>query len=161
MNQLYEILQDTQDQVDRLVSGLKKATLFEKPQTIIVQNRHNNINGNVSKSGPSLPSSLINRGHFSRFNNFNSSGSNWRSTVVSVYVDAEEEHQEFEGDGSGSEQEGGSGEGTTNGDEILEKHLADLEKLKQVREKNRGNHMIFFHSMQKDTNKQNIFMTWI
>ncbi|KFH69361.1 hypothetical protein MVEG_04174 [Podila verticillata NRRL 6337] len=132
MNQLYEILQDTQDQVDRLVSGLKKATLFEKPQTTIVQNRHNNINGNVSKSGPSLPSSLINRGHFGRFNNFNSSGSNWRSTVVSVYVDAEEEHQESEGDGSGSEQEGGSGEGTTNGDEILKKHLADLEKLKQM-----------------------------
>ncbi|KAF8926433.1 hypothetical protein BGZ52_005617, partial [Haplosporangium bisporale] len=46
MSQLYEILQDTQDQVDRLVSGLKKATLFEKPQTTIVQNRHNSINGN-------------------------------------------------------------------------------------------------------------------
>lgn len=153
MHQLYEILQDTQDQVERLVSGLKKATLFEKPQTTIVQNRHN-ISGNMPKSGPSLPSSLINRGHFSRFNDFNSSGSNWRSTVVSVYVDAEEEHQESEGDRSGSEQEGGSGEGSTNGDEVLKKHLADLEKLKQVRETNR------VHAIHKETNKQNTFVTW-
>lgn len=137
MNQLYEILQDTQDQVDRLVAGLQKATLFEKPRTTIVQNRHsNNINGNLNKGGP-LPSSLINRGHFSRLNNFNSTvDSNWRSTVVSVYVDAEEEHQEEEEEGgSGSEMEGGGEDRATNGDEVLKKHLADLEKLKQVREK--------------------------
>ncbi|KAG0097230.1 hypothetical protein BGZ93_003186 [Podila epicladia] len=132
MNQLYEILQDTQDQVDRLVAGLQKATLFEKPRTTIVQNRHNNI-GSLNKGGP-LPSSLINRGHFSRLNNFNSTvGSNWRSTIVSVYVDAEEEHQEEEGEeGSDSEMEGGREDRVTNGDEVLEKHLEDLEKLKQM-----------------------------
>ncbi|KAF9296069.1 hypothetical protein BGZ74_010480 [Mortierella antarctica] len=134
MTQLYEILQDTQDQVDRLVAGLQKATLFEKPRTTIVQNRHNNnINGNLNKGGP-LPSSLINRGHFSRLGNFNSTvGSNWRGTVVSVYVDAEEEHQEEEEEeGSGSEMEGGGEDRATNGDEVLKKHLADLEKLKQM-----------------------------
>ncbi|KAF9326321.1 hypothetical protein BG006_010219 [Podila minutissima] len=135
MTQLYEILQDTQDQVDRLVAGLQKATLFEKPRTTIVQNRHNNnINGNLNKGGP-LPSSLINRGHSRRpNNNINSTvGSNWRGTVVSVYVDAEEEHQEEEEEeGSGSEMEGGGEDRATNGDEVLKKHLADLEKLKQM-----------------------------
>ncbi|KAG0026159.1 hypothetical protein BGZ82_009614 [Podila clonocystis] len=129
MNQLYEILQDTQDQVDRLVSGLQKATLFEKPQTMIV-NRSNNT-GNLSKGGP-LPSALINRGHFGRLNNFNSVGSNWRSTIVSVYVDAEEEHQEEEEYGSGDDMDGRGEDKATNGDEVLKKHLADLEKLKQM-----------------------------
>ncbi|KAG0343911.1 hypothetical protein BG004_004898 [Podila humilis] len=143
MNQLYEILQDTQDQVDRLVNGLQKATLFENPRTTIVQNCHRNAmdginNGSGKGTTPptNLPSALINRGHFSRLNDlYNSSGSNWRSTVVSVYVDAEEEHQDREHeDGSESEMEDQAGEGqTSSGDDILAKHLADLEKLKQYK----------------------------
>lgn len=35
MAELYSILQDTQSQVDRLVSGLQKATLFDSPRTVI------------------------------------------------------------------------------------------------------------------------------
>ena len=60
MSELYNILQDTQAQVDRLVTGLKKATLFDSPRTLSPPNLTNN------------PA--------------------WRNTVVSVYVDAEEDY---------------------------------------------------------------------
>jgi len=66
MRLLYGILQDTQGQVDRLVSGIKKATLFEKPRTTI----HPSHNSNPA----------------------------WRNTVVSIYVDAEEDYPLHGGD---------------------------------------------------------------
>ncbi|KAF9570095.1 hypothetical protein EC968_002265 [Mortierella alpina] len=101
MNELYSILQDTQSQVDRLVSGLKKATLFEAPRTTI----HPSHNSNPA----------------------------WRSTVVSIYVDAEEEYPgppDYDGLDNG---EGESGnESGTDSDEVLAKHLGDLERLKQL-----------------------------
>lgn len=65
MRELYNILQDTQGQVDRLVNGIKKATLFEKPRTTIYPSHHSN------------PA--------------------WRNTVVSIYVDAEEDYPVQEG----------------------------------------------------------------
>ncbi|KAG0293088.1 hypothetical protein BGZ96_003360 [Linnemannia gamsii] len=69
MRELYNILQDTQGQVDRLVGGIKKATLFEKPRTTI----HPSHNSNPA----------------------------WRNTVVSIYVDAEEDYPTQEGDANG------------------------------------------------------------
>jgi hypothetical protein len=78
MRELYNILQDTQGQVDRLVGGLKRATLFEKPRTTI----HPSHNSNPA----------------------------WRNTVVSIYVDAEEDYplQEGNADGRGVDDESSS-----------------------------------------------------
>jgi len=79
MSDLYDILQDTQAQVDRFKTGLKQATLFEKPKTTI------------HPSHTSNPA--------------------WRNTVVSIYVDAEEDYpsrfsqDDFEGGEEGSDQE--------------------------------------------------------
>lgn len=75
MRELYNILQDTQGQVDRLVSGIKKATLFEKPKTTIHPSH---------RSNPA-----------------------WRNTVVSIYVDAEEDYplQEEDADGKNVDDE--------------------------------------------------------
>ncbi|KAF9279218.1 hypothetical protein BGZ68_008062 [Mortierella alpina] len=101
MNELYSILQDTQSQVNRLVSGLKKATLFEAPRTTI----HPSHNSNPA----------------------------WRNTVVSIYVDAEEEHPvspDYDGLDNGEGQS--SNEPGSDSDEVLAKHLADLERLKQL-----------------------------
>ncbi|KAF9927991.1 hypothetical protein BGZ67_007221 [Mortierella alpina] len=101
MNELYSILQDTQSQVDRLVSGIKKATLFEAPRTTI----HPSHNSNPA----------------------------WRSTVVSIYVDAEEEYPappDYDGLDSGEGES--SNESGTDSDEVLAKHLGDLERLKQL-----------------------------
>ncbi|KAF9105029.1 hypothetical protein BGX27_009843, partial [Mortierella sp. AM989] len=103
MAELYSILQDTESQVDRMVTGLKKATLFDAPRTTITPNYH------IGNSHPST----------------------WRNTVASVYVDAEEDHPQE------SEQEqtihGDSGsENAADSDDILAKHIADVEKLKQL-----------------------------
>ncbi|KAF9906619.1 hypothetical protein EC991_000420 [Linnemannia zychae] len=107
MRELYNILQDTQGQVDRLVGGLKKATLFEKPRTRI----HPSHNSNPA----------------------------WRNTVVSIYVDAQEDYPgqgggggngEFDGRNNGDDES--NSESAPEGDDVLEKHLSDLEKLKQL-----------------------------
>lgn len=82
MTELYGILQDTQAQVDRMVTGLKKATLFESPPL---------HNANAIPSGGQVYS------HAS-----------WRNTVMSVYVDAEEEYPPQNLD-HGLGGEGGSG----------------------------------------------------
>lgn len=79
MADLYDILQDTQAQVDRFKTGLKQATLFEKPKTTI------------HPSHTSNPA--------------------WRNTVVSIYVDAEEDYSsrfgqdDNESDAEGSDRE--------------------------------------------------------
>ncbi|KAG0371536.1 hypothetical protein BGX24_001531 [Mortierella sp. AD032] len=115
MRELYSILQDTQGQVDRLVGGLKRATLFEKPRTTI----HPSHNSNPA----------------------------WRNTVVSIYVDAQEDYP-LQGGGAGGkgggagaadaegrrggDDDGFDSESAPEGDEVLEKHLSDLEKLKQL-----------------------------
>ncbi|ORY95099.1 hypothetical protein BCR41DRAFT_375925 [Lobosporangium transversale] len=70
MAELYNILQETQAQVDRLVTGLKKATLFETPQATIPAS-HIHSHGNIKNP-------------------------TWRSSVISVYVDAEEDYQSQE-----------------------------------------------------------------
>ncbi|OAQ26652.1 hypothetical protein K457DRAFT_688794 [Linnemannia elongata AG-77] len=101
MRELYNILQDTQGQVDRLVSGIKKATLFEKPRTTIHPSHHSN------------PA--------------------WRNTVVSIYVDAEEDYPLQEGDTGGKKADDESHlEVKPEADEVLVKHLSDVEKLKQL-----------------------------
>ncbi|KAF9143567.1 hypothetical protein BGX30_000093 [Mortierella sp. GBA39] len=101
MRELYSILQDTQGQVDRLVSGIKKATLFEKPKTTIHPSHHSN------------PA--------------------WRNTVVSIYIDAEEDYPLQEGDTDGKKVDDESHlESKPEADEVLEKHLSDIEKLKQL-----------------------------
>ncbi|KAF9119046.1 hypothetical protein BGW39_000652, partial [Mortierella sp. 14UC] len=97
-----------QGQVDRLVGGLKRATLFEKPKTRIHPSHNNN------------PA--------------------WRNTVVSIYVDAQEDYPVQGGGGGGNgEFEGkkidvdeSNSESAPEGDDVLEKHLSDLEKLKQL-----------------------------
>ncbi|GJJ74982.1 hypothetical protein EMPS_07340 [Entomortierella parvispora] len=110
MSDLYDILQDTQAQVDRFKTGLKQATLFEKPKTTI------------HPSHTSNPA--------------------WRNSVVSIYVDAEEDHPlKFGQEGAEDAEEGSDGEADNTeaanaiggeGDLLLEKHLQDLEKLKQM-----------------------------
>ncbi|KAG0249737.1 hypothetical protein BG011_008986 [Mortierella polycephala] len=127
MNQLYGILQDTQAQVDRLVLGLKKATLFEK----------------VPSKQPT-PADVMSSGYRQQRRNGLNPNLSWRNTVVSVYVDAEEDYPVQEDDQDGGwdrdgtdakEATGGRGNGNENvpdGDSILEKHLADVEKLKQL-----------------------------
>ncbi|KAG0046929.1 hypothetical protein BGZ89_005114 [Linnemannia elongata] len=101
MRELYNILQDTQGQVDRLVSGIKRATLFEKPRTTIHPSHHSN------------PA--------------------WRNTVVSIYVDAEEDYPLQEGDTGGKKADDESHlESKPEADEVLVKHLSDVEKLKQL-----------------------------
>ncbi|KAF8962044.1 hypothetical protein BGZ46_001249, partial [Entomortierella lignicola] len=102
MAEMYNMLQETQSQVDRMVSGLKEATLFETPRTTITPEYH------LGTSDPST----------------------WRNTVMSVYVDAEEDYPpENEQDAYGNDS---IDENTTNSDDILAKHIADVEKLKQL-----------------------------
>ncbi|KAF9097333.1 hypothetical protein BGX23_009181 [Mortierella sp. AD031] len=115
MRELYNILQDTQGQVDRLVDGIKKATLFKKPRTTI----HPNSNF-----------------HHQHTNN-NTSHPTWRNTVVSIYVDAEEDYPLQDGgagdlDGRRGPNDGDNLEAAPEGDDVLAKHLSDLEKLKQL-----------------------------
>ncbi|KAG0045803.1 hypothetical protein BGZ83_008983 [Gryganskiella cystojenkinii] len=116
MQDLYAILQSTQSQVDRLKTGLEKATLFEKPKTTIHQSHTSN------------PA--------------------WRNTVVSIYVDAEEDeylfpegskapHRNSDDDDYDSEDDDGPNRERQNKvggvvDKLLAKHLEDLEKLKQM-----------------------------
>ncbi|KAF9358572.1 hypothetical protein BGX26_001409 [Mortierella sp. AD094] len=103
MAEMYSMLQDTQAQVDRMVTGLKKATLFETPRTTITPNFH------LGESHPST----------------------WRNTVMSVYVDAEEDYP-MENDLDASSQGDSGNENATDSDDILAKHIADVEKLKQL-----------------------------
>ncbi|KAG0313956.1 hypothetical protein BGZ99_008466, partial [Dissophora globulifera] len=99
MGELYNILQDTQMQVDRMVGGLKKAALFDSPRTLI-------------------PPSLTNN-------------PSWRNTVVSIYVDAEEDYPLQDSDQDSSGESSSGNENMADGDGVLAKHLADVEKLKQ------------------------------
>ncbi|KAF9171879.1 hypothetical protein BGX21_011082 [Mortierella sp. AD011] len=103
MAEMYSMLQDTQAQVDRMVAGLKKATLFETPRTTITPNFH------LGESHPST----------------------WRNTVMSVYVDAQEDYP-FENDLDASGQGDSGKESAADSDDILAKHIADVEKLKQM-----------------------------
>ncbi|KAF9421203.1 hypothetical protein BGZ94_008920 [Podila epigama] len=134
MCQLYDILQATQDQVDKLVSGLQKATLFES-RPPIVQTRSHTYSKNVpspsSTRTPSLPYTHLNIRHFpDRNTHYVSNESNWRNTIESVYVDAEEEH---ESEWPDSEPERETAEcPLSTADAVLSKHLSDLEKLKQM-----------------------------
>ncbi|KAI7816784.1 hypothetical protein BC939DRAFT_507996 [Gamsiella multidivaricata] len=98
MAELYSILQDTQAQVDRLLTGLKKAALFEAPRKTVPQNQ--------------------------------TSHQSWRNTVMSVYVDAEEDYPQPGPDQPGTGEDDSVLE--TDGDDILAKHLADVEKLKEL-----------------------------
>ncbi|KAF8931692.1 hypothetical protein BGZ58_007471 [Dissophora ornata] len=100
MSDLYDILQDTQAQVDRLVTGLKKATLFDSPRTL---------------SPPNLTSNPT-----------------WRNTVVSVYVDAEEDYPQPDEDQDWMDGANSGNENAPDSDVTLAKHLSDVEKLKQL-----------------------------
>ncbi|KAG0199040.1 hypothetical protein BGX28_007614 [Mortierella sp. GBA30] len=101
MDELYSILQDTKSQVDRLVSGIKKATLFDTPRKAVPPSHNSHLT--------------------------------WRNSVVSVYVDAEEDYPAHPNyDGSDVGEGGSSNENETDGDEALAKHVADLERLKQL-----------------------------
>ncbi|KAF9179679.1 hypothetical protein BGZ50_006765 [Haplosporangium sp. Z 11] len=127
MNQLYEILQDTQAQVDRLVLGLKNATLFEK-----------------APLKQPTPTDVMTSGYRQQGRNGQNPNPSWRNTIVSVYVDAEEDYPVLEDDQDGGwGQDGAGARGATGGrgsgnenvpdsDDVLEKHLADIEKLKQL-----------------------------
>ncbi|KAF9359052.1 hypothetical protein BGX34_008563 [Mortierella sp. NVP85] len=99
MAELYAILQDTQSQVDRLVTGLQKATLFDSPRTVV-----------PSHYNPST----------------------WRGSVASVYVDAQEDYPWQDSDQDRTGEHGPTSESGSDSDDVLAKHLADVEKLKQL-----------------------------
>ncbi|KAF9919305.1 hypothetical protein FBU30_011076 [Linnemannia zychae] len=101
MRELYCILQDTQGQLDRIVGGIKRVALYEKPRTTI----HPTHNSNPA----------------------------WRSTVVSIYVDAEENYPSIPDNNPYGRKDNTdpNNESILESDEVLAKHLSDVEKLKQ------------------------------
>ncbi|KAF9425681.1 hypothetical protein BGZ76_003120, partial [Entomortierella beljakovae] len=103
MSELYGMLQESQGQIDRMVSGMKRTNLFETPRTTVTPT----------------------------FNHVNQQPSGWRNTVMSVYVDAEEDYP-LESHHENNHDNSNENETPPVSDDVLAKHLADVEKLKQL-----------------------------
>ncbi|KAG0241454.1 hypothetical protein BGW41_005912 [Actinomortierella wolfii] len=142
MDELYAILQETMAQRDRLIQGLKQAQIFNRPwanPTMQSQSKPQPQSSGLAGMNRGVnSSSYATETGTARSSRYQAQPS-WRNTIASVYLDAREDYSDEEDNGFDGEadqdEENDENENLgneTDSDALLERHLAEVERLKQL-----------------------------